>query len=265
MLIYINHDDMRSLELMEECIRRGYYVSDQLKDLKYADVIYLGSKGLDRKNRLLMNNETVLLTDDIFQHFKEGSIVLTLCDNAYLEELSILHGFQYSALLKQEDFINKNAILTAEGLLSYLISHRIYPIFDCHIMVLGFGHCALPIIQYLKALGANVDVVTRNKKQETEIQKLGCQYVYIDDINLKDIDLLINTIPHVVVKEKELDKASSRLMIVDIASYPYGILHHYALAKGINSIILPSLPSKYAYGYAGQMMIDEIERLISIE
>ena len=49
-------------------------------------------------------------------------------------------------------------------------------------------------------------------------------------------------------------------MIVDIASYPYGIDHHYALSKGINCQILPSIPCKYAYGYAGKMIADEIER-----
>ena len=49
-------------------------------------------------------------------------------------------------------------------------------------------------------------------------------------------------------------------MIVDIASYPYGIDHHYALSKGLNCQILSSIPCKYAYGYAGKMVADEIER-----
>ena len=73
-------------------------------------------------------------------------------------------------------------------------------------------------------------------------------------------DILINTIPYVVVKENEIDKAHKRLMIVDIASYPYGIDHHYALSKGLNCQILSSIPCKYAYGYAGKMVADEIER-----
>ena len=73
-------------------------------------------------------------------------------------------------------------------------------------------------------------------------------------------DILINTIPYVVVKENEIDKVHKRLMIVDIASYPYGIDHHYALSKGLNCQILSSIPCKYAYGYAGKMVADEIER-----
>ena len=62
------------------------------------------------------------------------------------------------------------------------------------------------------------------------------------------------------MKENEIDKAHKRLMIVDIASYPYGIDHHYALSKGLNCQILSSIPCKYAYGYAGKMVADEIER-----
>ena len=62
-----------------------------------------------------------------------------------------------------------------------------------------------------------------------------------------------------------MDQAHSHMMILDIASYPYGVDHHYALSKGFNSIILPSIPSKYAYGYAGKMMADQIEREINHE
>ena len=48
-MIFINHDDLRSLDCFEKCVEEGLYVSDDIKDLKYAQVIYLGQKGLDRK------------------------------------------------------------------------------------------------------------------------------------------------------------------------------------------------------------------------
>ena len=62
---------MRSLELMEECVHRGIYVSDQLNDIKYADIIYMGAKGIDRKNRLMMNTETRVIPDHIFKNLKK--------------------------------------------------------------------------------------------------------------------------------------------------------------------------------------------------
>jgi len=260
MLIFVNHDDLRALELMEELLRRGYYVSDQMKDLRYADVIYLGRKGIDRKHRLEMQHETKKLPEDLFQNLKENCLILTLMNNDYLHELSKLYHFRYMCLLKQEDFIYKNSILTAEGLLSYLISHRRFPIYQSRILVLGYGHCAKPIIQYLKAIGATVSVGLRNKKYRKDIEETGCLYQNIKELNLSNQDIIINTIPCLVVDRLLIDTIDKKTMIVDIASYPYGIDHHYALSKGYNCQILPSIPCKYAYGYAGQMVVDIIEK-----
>lgn len=260
MLVYINHDDMRSLELMEEMVRRGYYVSDQYQDMKYADVIYLGTKGIDRKNRLKMQKDTIVLEEDFFKNIKENCLIVTLINNPYLKELSQIYHFSYLSLLSNENFLVKNSILTVEGLISYLIMHRRHPIFKSHIVVLGFGHCAKPIIEYLLALHAHVDVVVRRKELKEDIEKCGAHYVHIQDVCLDQTDILINTIPSLVIREKELENVKKGILIVDIASYPYGIDHHYALSKGLNSQILPSIPCKYAYGYAGEMIADEIER-----
>lgn len=262
MLIFINHDDLRSLELMEECIRRGYYVSDSIKDIKYADVIYLGGKGIDRKNHLLLNKDTILFDENIFKSLKKHCLVLTLVENEYMYELSHLYHFQYVPLLKREEFLIKNSLLTAEGLISYLISHRRFPLFQSHILVLGYGHCAKPIARYLKAMGAVVCVAVRREELKKDIVDEGYEYMYLQDLNLQNFDILINTIPSLIVQKEHIDQAQKHLMMVDIASYPYGIDHHYALSQGFNSIILPSIPSQYAYGYAGQMIIDEVERML---
>lgn len=260
MLIFVNHDDMRSLELMDELIKRGYYVSDQLNDLKYADVLYLGLKGVDNKNRLMTHLETRILDGKIFKELKKNCLVMTLLKNQYLSDLAKEYHFHYLDLLSQEDFLIKNSILTGEGLMSYLISHCRNPLYQSRIMVLGYGHCAKPIIEYLKAFQSNVVVGIRNFKYKAVIERMGAQCINIEDIDLSNIDILINTIPSVVVEKEQLDKANKRIMIVDIASYPYGINHHYALSLGLNSIILPSIPCKYAYGYAGKMIADVIER-----
>lgn len=260
MLIFVNHDDMRSLELIDELIKRGYYVSDQVNDLRYADVLYLGLKGVDNKNRLMTHQETRILDSKTFKELKKGCLVITLLENQYLKNMSIEYHFRYISLLAQEDFLIKNSILTGEGLMSYLISHRRNPLYQSRIMILGYGHCAKPIIEYLKAFHSDIIVGIRNLKYQEEIERMGVQCIDIHDIDLSDVDILINTVPSVVVEKEQLDKANKRIMIVDIASYPYGINHHYALSLGLNSIILPSIPCKYAYGYAGKLVADVIER-----
>lgn len=260
MLVFVNHDDMRSLELMEELLRRGYYVSDQYEDMKYADVIYLGLKGIDRQNRMLTHRETVVLDDDVFKKLKKNCLVYTLVHNDYLCELATKFNFYYHALLDDEDFVRLNSILTAEGLLAYLIMHRRHPLYNSHVMVLGYGHCAKPIIDGLLAFNAMVSVAVRNEQYKEEIETKGAIYQNINQLDLKNIDILVNTIPSVVVGKEQLSYACPKMMIVDIASYPYGIDHHYALSQGFNCQILSAIPCKYAYGYAGEMIADVIEQ-----
>ncbi len=262
MLIYVNHDDMRSLELMEELIRRGYYVSDEFKDLRYADVIYLGAKGIDAKNRLKTSYDTMTLNENIWKQLKKRCIVVTLMHNEYFVSLAKLYQFSYVALLDHEDFIEKNSILTAEGLICYMIMHRRYPIYQSQVCVLGFGHCAQPIVDELIALKADVLVAVRRKELKATIETKGARYVSLQEVDLSQIDILINTIPSLVIQQKELEQAKKGIMIIDIASYPYGIDHHYAISHGMNSQILSAIPCKYAYGYAGRMIADEIERML---
>jgi len=260
MLIYINHDDLRSLELMEELTKKGYYVSDQLNDMRYADIVYLGVKGPDRKNRLQTQKDTVFIKDYLFQQLKETCQIFTLIHNDYLDELAKKYHFHYESLLEDEEFLYKNSLLTAEGLLSFLIEHRRFPIYHSQIFVLGYGHCAKPIIDALLALHAEVYVCVRNSALKAEIIEKGCHYMALNELDISQADIVINTIPSLIVKKEHLDHVKSQIMIVDIASYPYGIDHHYALSRGLNSQILSSIPCKYAYGYVGKMMAHYIER-----
>ena len=137
-----------------------------------------------------------------------------------------------------------------------MISHRRFPIYHSQIHVLGYGHCGQVIVRDFIALQAYVHVGIRNRQLFEDIEKTGAKPYHLDHMDLSDCDVLINTIPSQVVTSSKLDQAPTSMMILDIASYPYGVDHHYALSKGFNSIILPSIPSKYAYGYAGRMMTD---------
>lgn len=262
MVIFVNHDDLRSLELMEELIKRGYYVSDELSDMKYSKVIYLGMKGIDRKHRLLFGKETIVLDEKTFRELPENCLIITMVYNDYLDELSKQYHFCYRVLLTDENYIYKNSLLTAEGLISYLISHRRMPLYQSRILVLGFGHCAKPIVRYLKAFQSDVDVGLRNRQLDKEVKKLGASPYPIDTIKWGRYDIIINTVPSCIIDHKAIDCMSKQVMIVDIASYPYGLDHHYALSCGLNALILPSIPNKYAYGYAGKMICDEIERVL---
>ena len=68
MLVFVNHDDLRGQELMEELIRQGYYVTDEWSDLRFCQMIYLGMKGVDCKNHLFFPPAQTCLFTIIHNH-----------------------------------------------------------------------------------------------------------------------------------------------------------------------------------------------------
>lgn len=258
-MIFINHDDLRSLDCFEKCVEEGLYVSDDIKDLKYAQIIYLGQKGLDRKNYLYIHNESVYIDESIFENIRDDAVIITLIFNDYMCELSKKYNFVYTSLLSDEDFINENSILTAEGLISYLISHRLFPLYHSHILVLGYGHCGSAFLKCLNGFDSYNYIYCKNNDIFVDNAHV---FHDLNDIDFSIFDIIVNTVPEVIIKEDYISKMKKRVMIIDIASYPYGIDHHYALNIGLNSIILPSIPNKYAYKYAGNMIFDKIKGMI---
>lgn len=265
MLVFVNHDDLRGQELMEELIRRGYYVTDEWSELRFCQMIYLGMKGIDRKNHLFLHRETVIVKDDVWKQLQPHTKIFTIVHNDYLEVLAKQYHFEYVSFLDNDYFVDQNSILTAEGIIAYLISHRRYPLYHSQVHVLGYGHCGKAIVKALSALDASVHVAVRNCHLFDDIKQNHANPYFLQEMDLSSCDILINTIPAQIVTTEHLDKAHTHMMILDIASYPYGVDHHYALSKGFNSVILPSIPSKYAYGYAGKMMADYIEGEINHE
>ena len=95
MLIFVNHDDLRGQEVMEELVKNGYYVTDEWKDLRYCQMIYLGLKGIDRKNRLLLHRDTIIVDEKTWKQLHPQTIIITMIHNDYLDALSKQYGFQY--------------------------------------------------------------------------------------------------------------------------------------------------------------------------
>ena len=262
MMIFVNHDDLRSLELSEALLQKGYYVSNKWEDMKYAKVIYLGMKGFDFQHKLIFNKEEKILQENDFAQLMKKCVIMTLVYNHYLFELCQKYDYHYLCLIRQKEFLRKNSILTAEGVIAYLVRHRRMPIYQSRILVMGFGHCAKPIVRYLNAMGGIVDVALRNRELDSDVINEKSQPIALDKLKLNEYDIIVNTIPARVITNQMLEVIRKPVMILDIASFPYGLDHRYALRKGLNCQILSSVPCKYAYSYAGYMILEEIEKVI---
>jgi dipicolinate synthase subunit A len=254
MLAFIIEDDKRGEEISRQLLKKGFYVSDSLKDMKYADFIYLGLKGIDRKHRIIHQGHNIVIEEDYFKHFNKNTILYTIANNQYLKELSLKYNFQYYSLMNDTDFIKMNTIMSIEGLISYLIDKISKPLYLSRILILGYGNCGQTLAKDLKAFHCDVSIALRNKQLKEEIEK---DYHYLDITQLSyDYDVIINTIPYPILNEKEINNIDKKTKLIDIASYPYGIDHHYAVTHGYDSIILSSIPSLYYSKFSGDYIVD---------
>ena len=128
-------------------------------------------------------------------------------------------------LLKDESLTILNAIPTVEGTIKLIIDKREETIHESTILICGFGRIGKILCKDFKALGANVYCAARKESDFAWIREQGyipISYAEIPEIGPK-IDIIINTVPHMILSEKELKSLKSNVLIVDVASLPGGI------------------------------------------
>ncbi len=255
---FILETDARFRAAKEELINKGVEVVDNLDSIADLDFIVLGIKGVDDDGKLLCDHYFYEFSEEILLKLKDNCVIYTGVDCSYFKSRAQFGKFLYTALFDDDSLAQENAILTTEGLIAHLIISRNNPIYKTKVLVIGFGRCGYDIAMRLNDLNADVTVAMRNKTKMIQANARGIKTVLVKDMLLEDYDVIINTVPVRIISNYDLDKLSSDTMLLEIASYPYGFDIEYAKSIGLQASILPSLPGKYAYHYAGQMIADYI-------
>ena len=132
--------------------------------------------------------------------------------------------FTGKEFLENEEFNLLNAELTAQAILSILISNLNISILNSNILILGYGRIGSILLKYIKALNGSIHCTYNNQKEKSLITINNGIPVFLK--NLKDIlkcnikfDCIINTIPDIIFKEAELSSINNTV-ILDIASKP---------------------------------------------
>lgn len=248
-MFFVLEDDKRGKYLSQILLDNGYYVTNNINDLKYAKYIYLGLKGIDCQNRITINNQTFIL--DV-KNIKNNVKIFTISENKYLRELSKEKQFEYYSLLYDEGFLSLNTILTSEGFISFMIQKINRPLYFSKILILGYGRCAKEIGKRLKNFHCDITISARKKYLQNEAKENGFKFNCLDQLNLNQYDFVINTIPFIVIDKNILENINNEITFFDIASFPYGIDHHEALKLGFDTYIVSSIPDRYFPMYSAQ-------------
>lgn len=229
-----------------------------------AFILPVAGTNLEGQVETIFSNEKVVLTAEILSKTPDYCIIYSGISNSFLNEITSQAKRSLVKLFERDDVAIYNSIPTVEGTIMMAIQHTDFTIHGSKITVLGLGRCGMSIARTFHALGARVKVGARKTEHLARTTEMALVPFHLNDLEkeVKDTDILINTIPYQIVSAAVISKMPPHTLIIDIASKPGGTDFRYAEKRGIKALLAPSLPGIVAPKTAGQILADVLAQLL---
>lgn len=151
-------------------------------------------------------------------------------------------------LMEQEDLTILNTIATAEGAISEIITNTKTILQNSKVLIIGFGRVAKTLAKKLAGLDAKVTCSARKDKDFAWIETLGYNVENTNELlqNLKNYDIIINTVPQLILNEERIKYIKKDCLLLDLASKPGGIDQKSCEKQEIKFIWSLAIPGKVA-------------------
>lgn len=218
-------------------------VSFDFHILKETHYFILPFGGISESGQIA--NTHLRLTEEVLLSLPEDCVILTPIRYPKLMELLTKVPRKCEVIFDYDEVAIYNSIPTAEGVIYNIIKNTDITIHQAEILVIGSGRTSLTIARDLKALGACVSVTFRKKRDEARLFEMGLQPIHVDLMveDLQHYDVIVNTVPALVLDEKALDHVNKNCYIMDVSSKPGGVDFDYAKQLGIQAELAGALPS----------------------
>ncbi len=247
---------------------RRLYINEGLVINHFSESDYVICPIPFTRDNVYITDENVRIDELIFTMKKNKSKLLITggLNNSCIEKLE-KNNIEYIDILKKESFVKKNAFATAEGTIKIIMDNIITTILDSKIMIIGYGRIGTYLGDMLKNLGADVTVCARRNEVLDSASQRDLKTVNIKDVEkiIQNQDIIVNTVPAIVLDKNILKKVNKNCIIIDVASNPGGIEYMEADKLGIKSIWSLAIPSKYCPLSAAKYVKEETDKLIHIK
>lgn len=236
-------------ESLESCINKSEYIALPIPF------------STDGKNLFLpLGKENIPI--DLILGLLRGKIIICGKLGEEHKEKLISMGNKVIDIMKNESFVLKNTIPTAEGVLKTIIEKTDFTMDNSKIAVIGYGRVGKKICELLKAMNTNVFCYDIKKEEVANIELSG--YNVLGNIcdELPKMDVIINTAPTVVLNRQILELIKKDTLIVDVASYPGGVDYEYSKSNNYNVIQQLGIPGKTAPKTVAMYMKEEIDKIL---
>lgn len=248
-------------------IKHGAFISKTVEGaLRGTEVAILPMPGTDINGciRAVYTEEKLQLTEKDLRLMTRPGMIIIGTARSFLREWAEQQGLGLLEIAEMDEVAILNSIPTAEGALQIAMEEMDTTIHGCRALVLGLGRVGTTLGRMLKALGAEVIVVSRERSELARAYEMGCLRLALEDLNtvLPSADVVFNTIPAPILGNELIQRMNPETLVIDIASAPGGTDFAAANDYGIKAILAPGLPGKVAPQMAGRVLAEVIPRLI---
>lgn len=176
-------------------------------------------------------------------------------DEKYMEVIDIM---------KRDDLAILNTIATAEGTIEVAIKNTDKILQGSRVLILGFGRVGKIVANKFSKMSALVTCAARKVSDLAWIKAYGYNSLNINDMlyDLKEFDIIINTVPQTILRERELKHIDAEALIIDLASSPGGIDGKIAKSMGLNFIWALALPGRIAPSSSAKFIKDTVYTIL---
>ena len=187
-----------------------------------------------------------------------GSIMPEVYDLANDEYVEIVD------IMKREELAVLNTISTAEGAIEIAISNTNKILHGSDVLILGFGRIGKVLARKMAGLSAKVTCAARKDEDLAWIKAYGHKATNINTLgeNLSEYDIIINTVPHLILNPERLQYVKEDCLLIDLASNPGGIDKKTAKEKDLKLIWALALPGKVAPVTTAEFIKDTIYNIV---
>ncbi|MEH7350394.1 dipicolinic acid synthetase subunit A [Gottfriedia acidiceleris] len=238
-------------------------------DFEDLDAILLPVPGTNNEGVVdtIFSNEKVVLTKEILDSTPSHCTIYSGISNSYLDSIVTASNRKLVKLFERDDVAIYNSIPTVEGTIMMVIQHTEYTIHNSKVAVLGLGRTGMSVARTFHSLGAKVKVGARKSEHIARIVEMGLEAFEFKNIEeaLKDVDVVINTVPVQIVTASVISRLQPHALIIDLASKPGGTDFRYAEKRGIKALLAPGLPGIVAPKTAGQIIGNVLTQLLKVD
>lgn len=278
--IIVLSGDERQIQVMKQMATKGVYITAvgfTNQDIEHdfithqtisttnfssADAILLPVAGVDNEGNIAIkgSDEKLALTKKLLEQTPKKCLVFSGGANQTLRTIVNSANRTLIPIFERDDVAIANSIPTAEATLQIAMEETKQTIHNANVIIIGFGRIGTTMAHLFHHVGANVTVAARKNTDIAKIKTLHYQAVHSEHMIevLQQSDIIINTVPALLLDKDALESITPGSLIIDVASKPGGTDFNMAKQLDIKAIHALALPGKVAPITAGNIIADTL-------